>query len=303
MCNAGYQRNQWLATAVVAILCGLPQVLALGRVAVAAEWTTISCSSTRPLVQVHCLGKFDSRAKQTFLITHGLGGTVSGDRFHVLAEAVSKCFPHTNVLLADWSASASAKLYGDIPNPWKAAQSIDPVAQETTRVIANIGIRPQRLTMIGESFGNCVNARIAARMGGVAQILACNPANELGGYPTPDLRQLAKQTWSFHSNSAFDSPREIADVSVFIETPTAATDGEQHIAGIQWLTTHAVVECKWLTTSEPLPARRADHFQAVATPDGRLAARELPRRRADSEEEFAPSLVQQQGSVGRVANQ
>ncbi len=41
--------------------------------------------------------------RPTFVITHGMGGTETRDRFHQLADAICIAVPDSNVLIIDWS--------------------------------------------------------------------------------------------------------------------------------------------------------------------------------------------------------
>jgi hypothetical protein len=66
--------------------------------------------------------------------------------------------------------------------PWLVAEEIDPVGDEGATQLSSLGVNPDRLTLIGEGFGNCVNARIAKNLGEVKCILALKPASEHGGY-------------------------------------------------------------------------------------------------------------------------
>lgn len=245
-----------------------------------------------------------------FVITHGLCGTAPGDRFHRLAAALGQRFPDANVWLVDWSAASSAKIC-NLPNPWRVALSIDQVADQAAESLVAAGVDPTQTTLIGENFGNCVNARIAQQLGGVVRILAFNPAHEAGGYPTPDLRKCAARSWSFHTYSAFDTLQEIAEASIFLETPDSATAWEQHMAGIAWLANRmAVGDCSWLWAELALPPRTANHFHALATADGQLSDRQLPRDRPVRKAEAArsggvepaqPGLYTLAGSTSRGA--
>lgn len=218
------------------------------------------------------------RNQTTFVITHGMGGTVAEDRFHHLAAGIVKMFPDARVIRVDWCELASAKSYG-LPNPWKVAASIDEVGDQAALLLQREKIDPRRSTFIGESFGNWVNARIAQKLGGVQGILAFNPANE-AGYPPPDLRRHAQRSWSFHTYSVFDTTREIAESDFWLETPAHAGHWDQHTSGVKWLLARVDAgDQSWLLMDKPLPKRCAGHFQALATIDGLLSGDQLPRER------------------------
>ena len=233
----------------------------------------------RSLVQIWLAGPRVDAGGQCFVITHGMGGTLSGDSFHQLAAAIRKRRPRARVIRLDWSEKASAKFCG-LLNPWEVARSIDAVGDQAALVLKREGIDPAHTTFIGESFGNWVNARIAYQLGGVQGILALNPANELAGYTPPNLCKHAKRSWSFHTYSVFDTMLEIADGDFWLETPTNATPGSQHVAGIHWLAARIEAgDLTWLGMDKTLPQRRTGCFRAMATMDGQLSDQQLPRER------------------------
>jgi len=214
---------------------------------------------------------------ECYVITHGLGGSAEGDRFHRLAAAIRQGLPQTTVVRIDWSERATAR-FGGFLNPWKAAESIDDVGDEAAQVLARSGIDPTCTTFIGESFGNWVNARVASELGGVQGILALNPAHETGGYAPPDLRMCARRSCSFHTYSVFDTSLEIADSEYFLETSAEASHFAQHIAGIDWLAARIERgDLSWLRMDHPLPPRRAGYFRAVATLEGEFSDKQFPR--------------------------
>jgi hypothetical protein len=55
----------------------------------------------------------------TLVITHGMGGTQSEDRFHQLSDAFEAAIPSSNVILLDWSKDAkkTTSFLGH-PAPW-----------------------------------------------------------------------------------------------------------------------------------------------------------------------------------------
>jgi hypothetical protein len=215
----------------------------------------------------------------TYVITHGMGGTAADDRFHRLAAAIGQSVPRANVLMLDWSEPASARING-FPNPWKVAGSIDAVGDQAAAVLRQAKLDPARTTLIGESFGNWVNARIASQLDGVHGMLAFNPATAAGGYAPADLRRHSQIAWSFHSYSAYDTNREIAHGDFLLQTPADADDLQQHVWGIAWLTDRvAAGDTSWLKMNKPLPARKAAHFRALATISGDLARQQFPRER------------------------
>lgn len=225
-------------------------------------------------------------SQPTFVITHGLGGTEAGDRFHQLANAICEAIPGSNVLIVDWSkASTRTTPVLRLPVPWTVAWNIDAVGKEATGLLNALPVDPARTTFIGESFGNCVNARIAEQLGRRGRILAFNPANCAGGYQTPDLRTCAELSWSFQTYSVFDTQESIAHAGFHLETPANATDIDQHIAGVPWLTDRVRAgDLTWLLTQHRSLEQRAGCFDATATLSGELSEQRLPRRCAERSE-------------------
>jgi len=243
-------------------------------------WITTECSAQSLQAQI----LHDSRCpyelnRPTIVITHGMGGTAAGDRFHQLADAICKALPECNVLIIDWSKQSRRTWHG-LPNPLAVAQNIDPVSWEASELLVSLQIDPTQTTFIGESFGNCVNARIAETIGGCGRILAFNPANAMGGYETPDLRVCSDVAWSFQTYSMFDTQDSIADLGIFLETPPAATDLDQHIAGVSWLAERVRSgDLAWLLTTHSILATESEHFDAVGTLSGELLHQNAPRKR------------------------
>lgn len=218
--------------------------------------------------------------RPTIVITHGMGGTKTGDRFHQLADAICKAMPECNVLIVDWSKQSWRTAWFGIPNPFAVAQNIDPVAKDVSELLKTLQIDPAKTTFIGESFGNCVNARIAETFGGRGRILAFNPANDTGGYKTPNLRACSDVAWSFQTYSIFDTQDSIADLGIFLETSPLATAMDQHIAGVSWLAERVRSDdLAWLHTTHNITEHRAEHFDAIGTQSGELLHQNLPRKR------------------------
>ena len=232
-------------------------------------------------------------SQPTFVITHGMGGTVTNDRFHQLADAICDAVPGSNVLMVDWSKDSWQTTILGLPSPWGVACNIDPEAEEASQLLEALQIDPVQTTFIGESFGNCVNARIAERMGRHGTILAFNPADSAGGYEAPDLRTCSDVSCSFHTFSMFDTLEPIANAGFFLETPANASDKDQHTAGVAWLV--AQVKCgdlTWLRAEHRLAEPEAEYFDATATLSGQLSRTRIPRRRPVPIENHKPQAGQ-----------
>lgn len=249
-----------------------------------SSWTEMTFVESTPHVQLlHRSEKSFNPDAPTFVITHGMGGVEAGDRFHVLADAVSEVAPDSNVLIVNWSEHAWKTGYLGIPDPWAVATKIDPVAQEASGLLRKLQMNPEITTFIGESFGTCVNARIAEHLGGRGMMLAFNPPNQSAGYPIPNLCDRSDIAWSFHTYSVCDTQESIADARLFLETPANACEKDQHTFGIFWLAERVQDgQLEWLMATHSILEHRPDHFDAVATLSGNLGQEHMPQKRPAS---------------------
>lgn len=234
-------------------------------------------------------GVWRENASRTVLVTHGLGGTCNGDRFHGLVTELRRQLPEANIVLLDWSKASKAGRFG-FPAPWIVARRIPKVAELATAKLQSLAIDPASMTFIGESFGNYVNAEIAAELGGVNHIIAFNPASEFGGYTPSDLRRHARQAWSFHTHSPFDTQLEISHVDLFLETPADASHVAQHTYGMVWLTEQLKAgRIGWLNLDIAPPETKLDAYRGKATLGGDLLDVAVPRDPVDNNE--TPAVV------------
>jgi pimeloyl-ACP methyl ester carboxylesterase len=218
----------------------------------------------------------------TFIICHGLGGMEPGDRFEHLGAEIKRRIPDANVLLVDWTPTATQTNAFGLPQVWKTARQINTVAADAARSLAELRIDPRRTTLIGESFGAYVAGRIGIALGGVEHLLAFNPANEAGGYAPLDLRLAARQTWSFHTYSVYDTTQEIAHADFFLETPAGADPTAQHTYGIVWLAERiASGDLLWLRLEKTVPTAKLNAFRGEAHLDGRLEDTTIARQRSN----------------------
>ncbi len=224
------------------------------------------------------VGTLSTKAPRTFIVTHGLGGTRPGDRFHQLASELKTRFPQANVVRLDWTRPATAEVWG-MPNPWAVAPRINDVAAAATAKIREMGIDPQNMTLIGESFGNYVNFRVAKELEGVDTLLVFNPASEMGGYAPPDMRGAARRTVAFASRSSCDTQRKIADCSLLLQTPDGLDGFAQHRWGIQWFCcTLQRQDLGWALALPTIPSADDTHFDGVVLADGSLDGTQPPLR-------------------------
>lgn len=249
-----------------------------------SSWTAMESVVTTPHVQLmYQPEKRFSPDRPTFVITHGMGGIEAGDRFHILADTVLEVAPECNVLIVNWSAHAWKTGYLGMPDPWAVATKIDPVAQEASELFRELKMNSETATFIGESFGTCVNARIAEHLGGRGTMLAFNPPNQSAGYPIPSLCERSDVAWSFHTYSVCDTQECIADVRLFLETPPNACEKDQHTFGISWLIDRVQGgQLEWLMATHLILVHRPEHFDAVATLSGDLRPDHMPQKRPES---------------------
>jgi pimeloyl-ACP methyl ester carboxylesterase len=271
------------AIIVVAFLDFAAMTAARGQIGMTSQRFSSTATGDRGAVSLTHLPGEKTNDQEQFVITHGMGGTTIGDRFHVLAAAIQEKLPRAQVMIVDWTDASSARV-GFVFCPWKVARRIDAIGAEAARQMTELGVDPNRVTLIGESFGNCVNAEIARKLGGVRRILAFNPANELAGYPTPDLRECAQVSWSFHTFSVFDSLQDVSHATILMGTSPDLTDWQKHVAGIGWLTSRLLAnDCSWLLTEKVISGRASDHFAFLATMDGACRDIHVPRKRCERE--------------------
>jgi len=282
-----------LAFALMALLPVPQDAFADGpQISTANLWMAIGFSAQTTQAQIlHDSQRPLEPGRSTIVITHGMGGTEEGDRFHQLADAICSAIPECNVVMIDWSKQSwRTRGYFQIPSPWDVAQNIDPVVKEAVELLQALQIDPARTTFIGESFGNCVNAQIAEALGGRGRILAFNPPNDLSGYKTPDLRCCSDVAWSFQTYSMFDSQSPIADLGFFLETPANAMAKDQHVFGVNWLTARVQSgDLTWLFPQLVLPEPATEDFDAIVTISGEVLDLGLPRHPLVTETESESS--------------
>lgn len=233
-------------------------------------------------------GSFAADAPQTILVIHGLGGTQRGDRFETLCEVLKVQQPEANVVLVDWTAEATEKLWG-FYNPAAAAKKIDVVAADAAALLQEQRVAPQTMTALGESFGVYVAGRIGLELGEIRHILAFNPANELGGYAPLDLRKVAQRSYSFHTYSPYDTLQPVADRGLFLETPAGASHSAQHMFGIAWIAERLRDgDATWLELKREVePSQDKAMFDGIASLSGDVQRIAMPRSRPENDEQAA----------------
>jgi hypothetical protein len=234
------------------------------------------------------MGPARPAAKQTFVIVHGCGGTVPGDRFHRLAGAIKTRIPEANVYRLDWSAGTNKRLSNGLPNPWAAARNINPTGDAAAKLLKQSRVEPSSVTLIGESFGVYVNHRIVQRLGKVRRMLAFNPASELGGYLPPVLRHDAERVCVFTTLSGFDTWRYLADSALRLMTDPQADVFEQHRYGIEWLQQLLDSgDLSWLELAHAVNAANHQQLSGSVGADGILDAAPVARWQTPQQQALA----------------
>ena len=264
-------------------------------------WEFLPASDEQNLVQVRVAGGLVTKPEWTYVICHGMWGTTAGDRFERLCAAIKRQLPQCNVVLLDWSAAS--KSGGGMFMAWRVAKNIDPVADAAAEQLKAMSLHRARTTLIGESFGNYVNARLARQLGGCERILAFNPASELGGYTPSDLKAAAQTAWSFHTWSVFDTSRSIAHRELLLETPAGACELAQHMHGITWLSERLEAgDRSWLAAEQQIPECKRGFYPAVAGLDGELILSDVPRQRPEPSPRLSgQSLISPAAALAQAA--
>jgi hypothetical protein len=179
----------------------------------------------------------------TYVIVHGLSGYRSD--FGTLATTIAadtECFPggQVNVLVATWSGATSGPTFFGTRVPWTAALHIDTAGNELGDLLGSLQqqglIGTATTTGIGESLGNYVLNAAAARVGGLENIVALNPASALGGYLPPSLRVYFQHSVALETSSFFDTQQALAAANYALETGDLNDPVAQHAFGVSWLT-------------------------------------------------------------------
>lgn len=230
----------------------------------------------------------------TYVITHGLHGISADDRFHQLADAIADRCPSANILILDWTTQSRKTNFLGFVCPITVSRDIDTVGDWFAKQLQQLQPELSRTTFIGESFGNCINARIASRLGNNSRFLIFNPASTLGGYQLPDLRPLTARSWSFATFSTFDCQDVKSDVSFFLQTPAGADESQQHTFGVTWLRNQILLNHNdWLNMNLEVQTASPEQFDGVAELDGTFLPQALPRKKPAQK---SPARPQSPGS-------
>ena len=253
------------------------------------SFRTLECNAQPESALIRSVGEPLPIATWNFVIAHGLGGTVPGDRFCQLALEIKRTNPDANVLLIDWLSTATQTSYG-FPRVWHIAGCLDAIAADAATSLSSLKFDPDQTTLIGESFGVYVQGQIAKALGGVRHILAFNPASEAGGYEPADLCKYSQRAWSFHTFCVYDTTLQIAHADFLLETPEEASLLAQHTHGIPWLTRLLRDDnLSWLMLNKSVAPARAAAFGGIARENGEIDPTAIPRiRPRDHDESTVP---------------
>jgi pimeloyl-ACP methyl ester carboxylesterase len=154
--------------------------------------------------------------KDTIVVIHGWKDSTDTDNdsnespIKSLGKAAAKKYPNYQVLALDWRFpainSTDRKNIGDGLVPFRAAQSIAPVAKWAVNTLINLGINPGNLSVFGHSLGSHVGTEIGRifneekKLGQLKNFVALDPAHPINDYDldgnTPG-DQKVKEKWDF----------------------------------------------------------------------------------------------------------
>ena len=183
--------------------------------------------------------------QETVVVVHGWKGSAVDPNIQEIAKEASR--QGVQVLTLDWSSIAKAGFDPDLPiPPYNTAKWIAPVGEWAHDKLQQLAIDPNKLTLVGHSFGAYVSAELAAQFGDnkVKNLVALDPASPaadiplLGGTRIPgydvdgrtqeqDLpktfRNVAKNSLSF---VAKNSPLTINDKGISVDQGTGGLAGD-----------------------------------------------------------------------------
>lgn len=229
-------------------------------------------------VRIIQFGQHHANPSWTYVITHGMGGTKMGDRFHQLASEIQRRFPTANVFLVDWTQVAGKKNLFGLPSVWRVSAQIKTCGELAHSALSELSIRPHQTTFVGESFGNYVNFEVASRMKKVARMLCFNAAVKLGGYSIPDVTTVATDCYSFQTRSFFDTQQRLCHQDIRLKLNVGMKTIKGHTYGIRWLLeTLRRSDSSWIRCSRSVPTATDTSFSGIAYPNGSFAPSLVPR--------------------------
>ena len=156
--------------------------------------------------------------------------------------AASDCFPngHVNVLIATWQGATGGPIFFGDHVPWVAALHVDAAGADLGDVLTSLQVQGKiafgTTTGIGEGLGSYVLNTAAARVSGLANIIALDPESALGGYLPPDLRINFQHSTAYEKSSLFDTHSAIAGSNFALDTGDLNDPVALHTYGVSWLT-------------------------------------------------------------------
>lgn len=112
--------------------------------------------------------------KETIVISHGWHSSDESQHIQELAKQASRS-DNVQVIAVDWSEISQAEL-DKIPVPIQTAKWITPVAEYVHSQLKELGVSPNKMTLVGHSLGTYVSSEVAAKFGKVKNIVALDPA-------------------------------------------------------------------------------------------------------------------------------
>lgn len=146
--------------------------------------------------------------KETVVVIHGWNPDKSEYQPKDYLEELTKTIgskPDLQVLALDWGKAAidSTFILGNLI-PLDAAKRIRPVAEWAAQTLTQLGIAPEKITLVGHSLGSYVSAEIGKMLGGVKNLVALDPAFPTNRYDV-DGRESGQQRVTDFNQAAINS--------------------------------------------------------------------------------------------------
>lgn len=141
--------------------------------------------------------------KMTWVVVHGRTQSSQSDPLEELAQQLSGVsgVDDRQVLMLDWSEGAADNSILLL----EGANWIEPTADWVRNQIACLGINPQKINIVGFSWGGLMTYEIAAKLGRVNTVVALDPATDIplvNNYNSLKVNYsaVANHSWTFDSS-------------------------------------------------------------------------------------------------------
>ncbi len=179
----------------------------------------------------------------TFVLIPGFGGYQSD--LGTLAEAIAadaNSYPNgdVNVLIVTWQGATAGPTINGVDVPWMSALHIDTDGTQLGDLLNSLDqqgdIAFGTTTIISQGSGASVGYQAAKIVDGLQNVIALNPASELGGYLPPSLNVWFQISTAYETSSLFDTQRVMAASNQTL--PTADVNNPLLLStfGVPWLT-------------------------------------------------------------------